>query len=103
MPSAETGPVARPRRRAPRDTNINFRVSAETRDLIDMAAAAIGKTRTEFVLDSAKQRALDVLLEQRVFVLNDTEYEALMRVLDAPPPANAALGALMSEGSPWEE
>jgi uncharacterized protein (DUF1778 family) len=55
-----------------RDTVINVRVSRVLRDLIDRAADAIGKSRTEFILESARAHAVDVLLDQRLFTL-DTE------------------------------
>ena len=47
-------------------TPINLRVPAMARELIDRAAAIEGKTRTEFMLDSACRHARDVLLDQRV-------------------------------------
>ena len=51
--------------KAPAET-INLRIEAQTRHLIDDAAAVLGKTRTEFMIDSARAQAIDVLLDQRV-------------------------------------
>lgn len=96
------------RRRVPQekttrsDTNINVRVPHKVRDLIDTAASVVGKTRTEFVLDSAKQQAIDVLLEQRLFSLADDQYEAFLSVLDSPPPPVRELRDLFHEKAPWE-
>jgi len=84
-------------------TNINLRVSVETRVLIDTAAAAVGKSRTEFMLESATQHAIDVLLDRRVFALDEEQHDALMRILQAPPPPTAELKKLMSSKSPWEK
>ena len=84
-------------------TKINLRVSFETRDLIDTAAAAVGKSRTEFMLESARQHAIDVLLDRRLFVLNDEQHDAFIRILKDPPPPNPALRNLMSSKSPWEK
>lgn len=84
------------------DTTINMRVPAQTRDLIDSAAASVGKSRTEFVLESARQHAIDVLLNQRVFNLDAKASAAFVRALDNPPAANAALRALMAGKAPWE-
>jgi|ERR1700757_4331832 uncharacterized protein (DUF1778 family) len=86
-----------------RTTTINLRVPQVTRQLIDSAAAAIGKSRTEFMLESARQHAIDVLLDQRLFVLNAEQHEAFMAVLDNPPMPNAALKQLLSSKSPWEK
>lgn len=57
--------------------SINLRIEAQTRALIDEAAAVLGKTRTEFMIDSARALAIDVLLDQRLFVL---DFGALRRV-----------------------
>jgi uncharacterized protein (DUF1778 family) len=83
------------------DTTMTMRVPAQTRDLIDSAAATLGKSRTEFVLESARQHAIDVLLDQRVFNLDAQASEAFARALDNPPP-NDALRALMASKAPWE-
>jgi len=85
-----------------KDAIINVRVPVKTRDLIDTAAAAVGKTRTEFVLDSAKQHAIDVLLDQRLFSLGEENYEAFLAVLDNAPMPNEQLIALFREKAPWE-
>ncbi len=46
--------------------SINLRIEAHTRQLIDDAAAILGKTRTEFMVESARRQAIDVLLDQPV-------------------------------------
>jgi uncharacterized protein (DUF1778 family) len=82
---------------------INLRVPERTRELIDTAAAVVGKSRTEFMLESARQRAIDVVLDQRLFVLDAGQYDAFLRVLDNPPPAGAKLKALMKKKPLWEK
>ena len=47
--------------------NINMRVDRRHRDLIDRAARISGKTRTEFMLETACGAAEDAILDQRVF------------------------------------
>lgn len=81
---------------------INMRAPRQLRDLIDKAAAAIGKTRTEFMLDSARRSAEEVLLDQRLFNLSDEKYEAFMRILDRPSPPTRALRNLLNEKSKWD-
>lgn len=85
-----------------RDTVVNLRMSRPVRDLIDNAAAALGKTRTDFIIDSSRRQATDVLLDQRLFALDDKQYRAFLRALDEPPAANAKLKRLMASKSPWE-
>lgn len=84
------------------ETSISLRVSTTTLDLIGSAAAATGKSRTEFMLESARREAIDVLLDQRFFQLDAGQYDALMRALDDPPPPNAALKRLLARKAPWE-
>ena len=84
------------------DTTMTMHVPAQTRDLIDTAAAALGKSRTEFVLESARLHAVEVLLDQRVFNLDGEASEAFSRMLDNPLAPNEALRKLMASESPWE-
>ena len=83
------------------DTTITMRLSARTRNLIDSAAAVEGKTRTEFVLESARLHAVDVLLDQRVFALDPEQSAVFADVLNNPPKPNDALKALMKRPLPW--
>jgi len=87
---------------ARRDATINLRLPTRTRDLIDAAAAALGKNRTEFIIESARQHAVDVLLDQRFFALTEEQHEAFLRVLDNPPPPNEKLKQLLARKAPWE-
>jgi len=91
----------RPAKRRRNDT-INMRVPERTRELIDNAAAVSGKSRTEFVLESARQHAIDVLLDQRLFVLEPDQYDAFVKALDNPPPPDAKQVALMKRKPLWE-
>lgn len=81
--------------------SINLRIEDETRQLIDSAAALVGKTRTDFMIDSARQHAIDVLLDQRLFVLDDEQHDAFVYALDNPPPPGAKLKALMRRKPGW--
>ena len=88
--------------RAKSDTAVTLRLPVRTRELIDSAAATLGKSRTEFMLESARQHALDVLLDQRVFNLDAKAGEAFARAIENPPAPVDALRALMAKQSPWE-
>lgn len=96
LPRKAHGPAAR------RDEVINVRVPRLLKSLIDQAADAVGKSRSEFILESARTHAIDVLLDQRFFALDADRYEAFMRMLDAPPAPNRKLKALMAGKAPWE-
>ena len=88
--------------KAKRETVVNLRMTKVMRDLIDSAAAVVGKTRTDFIIESSRKHAIDVLLDQRLFALSAEQYDAFVHALDKPPGSNAKLKALMSGKSPWE-
>ena len=82
--------------------SINLRIDAQTRQLIDDAAAILGKTRTEFMVENARQMAIDVLLDQRLFVLNPERYSAFMDALDNAPAPGPKLRKLLRRAPAWE-
>src|SRR5689334_2787839 len=86
-----------------RGVTINLRASPSLRDLIDRAAAVVGQNRSEFMLDSARRRAEDVLLDQRLFTLDEESYNAFLNILDEPPKPTAELKRLLSTRAPWEK
>jgi uncharacterized protein (DUF1778 family) len=83
--------------------SINLRIETGTRQLIDDAAAILGKTRTEFMVDSARRQAIDVLLDQRLCVLDSDRSDAFMRALDNPPAPGAKLRALLRRAPAWRK
>lgn len=87
--------------RADAKGSINLRIEMNTRQLIDDAAAILGKTRTEFMIESARRQAIDVLLDQRLFVLDPARYDAFMHALDNPAPPDPKLRALLRRTPAW--
>ncbi len=85
-----------------RSQNIHIRIAPQQRDLIDLAARATGKTRTEFILDAVTRAAENTLLDQRVFQLNEAQWQAFIQALDAPTTPNEALRKLLLTKAPWE-
>jgi uncharacterized protein (DUF1778 family) len=83
--------------------SINLRIEAHTRQLIDDAAAILGKTRTEFMIESARREAIDVLLDQRLFVLDSERYETFMHALDDPPAPGPRLRSLLRRVPAWQK
>jgi uncharacterized protein (DUF1778 family) len=103
--SLEAATVAVAERLSVPDTkgSINLRIEAHTRRLIDDAAAILGKTRTEFMIESARRQAIDVLLDQRLFVLDPGRYDAFMHALDNPPAPGPNLRSLLRRVPAWEK
>lgn len=90
-------------RRGGRGVTINLRASPQIRDLIDRAAALLGQNRTEFMLDSARLRAEDVLLDQRLFSLDESQYRDFLNLLDEPPKPTEELTKLLAAKPLWEK
>lgn len=85
-----------------RNITINVRAKALQRDLIDQAASALGKTRSDFMLETACIKAQAVLLEQCYFVLSADKFKTFNELLDQNPTENKALAELLAAKSPWE-
>lgn len=83
--------------------SINLRIEAHTRQLIDDAAAILGKTRTEFMIETARRQAIDVLLDQRLFVLDSQRYDVFMHALDNPPAPGPKLRSLLRRVPAWRK
>lgn len=83
--------------------SINLRIEAQTRQLIDEAAAALGKTRTEFMVESARRQAIDVLLDQRLFALSPERFDAFAHLLDNPPAPGPKLRSLLRRVPAWSK
>jgi uncharacterized protein (DUF1778 family) len=86
-----------------RDISINMRLPRQVLHLIDSAANVLSKTRSDFILESARQHAVDVLLDQRFFVLEEDQFAEFVKQLDAPPASNEKLKKLMARKAPWEK
>ncbi|KAA3667102.1 type II toxin-antitoxin system TacA family antitoxin [Pectobacterium carotovorum] len=94
-----------------KEAPITIRAKASQRDLIDMAANLVSKSRTDFMLEAACRlppaacrEAQDILLDQRLFILDNEQFDGLLAELDAPITAerHARINDLMSRKSPWE-
>lgn len=81
---------------------INIRALEEQRTLIDKAASRLNKTRSDFMLEAACQKAENVLLDQRLFLGEENTISAFHALLDAPVADNDALRQLLNQKAPWE-
>lgn len=96
MPHGQSGD------RVLRDVTINLRAKRSQRALIDRAAAALDKNRSDFMLEAACREAESVLLDRRYFALDEAAFRRFMDELDRPPAANARLRRALSTKAPWE-
>ena len=70
---------------------LNLRIKPDERDLIDRAARASGKNRTEFILDASRRAAEEALLDQALLRAEPEAFAAFQARLDAPPEPNERL------------
>ena len=68
-----------------RDVTINLRANRRQRALIDRAAEALGKNRSDFMLEAACREAGSVLADR-----------------DKPPAENPRLRRLLTSRAPWK-
>jgi uncharacterized protein (DUF1778 family) len=85
-----------------RSDTINIRVKPQQRDVIDRAAQALGKSRSEFILDTACREAETVLLDRRFFALDDATYRKFTEALNRAPADNPRLRKLLRTAAPWD-
>ena len=79
---------------------VNLRVRSDIRSLIDRAAKAQGKTRSEFMIDAARRAAEETLLDQALVRVDQLTYEYFLEVLDRPP-GGEGFERLMAAPKPW--
>ena len=96
-------PSTRGKERQPRDVTINLRANQRQRALIDQAAEALGKNRSDFMLEAACREADTVLLNRRLFLLDETAYKRFTAALDRSPADNPKLRRLLASKAPWEQ
>jgi uncharacterized protein (DUF1778 family) len=80
-----------------RDTRINLRGTSAELEFIRRAAAASGKSLTEFVLESAAIAAERVLADRSHFTLEPDAWRAFQEALERPAVLKPRLRVLLNE------
>jgi|TARA_B100002003_G_C13692315_1_gene348815 uncharacterized protein (DUF1778 family) len=81
---------------------ISLRIAPGQRTLIDRAADACGKNRTDFMVEAAYKEAESVLLDRRHFALDEQAYSEFESMLNAAPMDNERLKRMLNTKAPWE-
>jgi uncharacterized protein (DUF1778 family) len=84
---------------ATKDERLNLRLSASADALIRDAAETLGTSVSEYVTQSAIQRARQVLADQRHFTLDDDTWDRFVAALDRPAEPNERLAAFLRRPS----
>jgi uncharacterized protein (DUF1778 family) len=79
---------------------VNLRVREDIRSLIDRAARAHGKTRSDFMIDAARRAAEEALLDLTLVRVDPETYAHFLDVLDNPPTGDG-YRRLMASPKPW--
>jgi uncharacterized protein (DUF1778 family) len=105
MPAAGTRTQRRAEARIDktRSQNINLRVTRGQKALIDRAAEALRRNRSDFMLETACREAEAVLLDRRYFSLPPEDFKRFLSLLDHPPAANPRLRRLLKTAAPWDK
>ena len=82
-----------------KECRLNLRATREQRALIEKGASARGQSITDFVLSSAREKAEQVLADQRTFVIPQRKWDVFIKALDRPATHKVRLAKLMSEPS----
>lgn len=80
--------------RSMKSQQINFRATDRQAEVLRRAAAATDTTVTDFVLDSAVDRAEKILADRRWFSVSEDQWNAFVELLDAPLPSTEKFRAL---------
>lgn len=86
---------------AKRET-LNLRIKPEVRGLIDRAAKARGKNRTDFILDAARAAAEEALLDQALLTVGPEAYAEFVARLERAPVPNPKLQKTLRTPAPWD-
>jgi uncharacterized protein (DUF1778 family) len=85
-----------------RSARLGLRATHEQEVVLRRAAEVAHKSLTDFILDSACLAAEQTLLDQRLFMVSDSQYQALMDMLEKPEQPNEGLRDLFSRKAPWD-
>src|ERR1035438_5422530 len=85
-----------------RGETINLRATRKQKTLIDRAAEALGRSRSDFMLETSCREAETVLLDRRYFALSAEAFRRFTDILDKPPGSNPKLRRLLRTKAPWD-
>ena len=84
-----------------RSSRLGLRATPEQETVLRRAAKVAHKSLTDFILDAAYQAAEQTLLDQRLFMVSSSQYQALLEMLDRPETVNPGLADLFSRRPVW--
>ena len=89
--------------RSAKTQQINFRATDRQAEVLRQAAAATETTLTDFVLDSAVDRAEKILADRRWFSVTQDQWDSFLAALDQPLPSTDKFQALRRRPDPFTD
>lgn len=74
---------------------ITARVPAQVQDTLELAAAMVGATVNQFMVQTAMRAAERIIEQERVIRLSARDAKMFIKALENPPPPNAKLKAAL--------
>ena len=84
-----------------RSARLGLRATPQQEAVLRRAADVAHKSLTDFILDAAYRAAEQTLLDQRLFMVSGSQYQALLEMLDRPESDNPGLSDLFSRSPVW--
>lgn len=81
----------------------NMRVAEDVDAIVRLAAEQTDQPLTDFVVQAARVVAEDTLADRRVFLLDESDWDQFVRMLDQPAQPVPALARLLSSSSVFDE
>ncbi|WP_380169627.1 DUF1778 domain-containing protein [Jannaschia sp. R86511] len=89
MPSQDASAAATTTTKAAtKDQRANIRMTSRQDQVLRSAAAATDRTVTDFIVDSAVERAERILADRRWFFATPEQWDEFNRLLEAPMPTS---------------
>ena len=86
----------------PRSEKLDLRLTPQAKRRLNAAAQAAERSVSDFVLQSALERADETLADRRLFSLDPEQWARFQVALDAPPRSHPRLERLLREPSVFE-
>ena len=84
-----------------RSARLGLRATPEQETVLRRAAEVAHKSLTDFILDAAYHAAEQTLLDQRLFMVSGSQYQALLDMLDRTESDTPGLADLLSRKPVW--
>lgn len=85
-----------------KDYPVSMRLPEADIALIDRAASARGRSRTDFVREAAVRAAEDVLMDQRLVRMSAEGFAEFITLIEQPAEAIPALVDVLRRPAPWD-